>query len=66
MEFLHTPQSNVSLSDNVQRTWDPVPNTADTWTVPSSPKVPSPKPNVSQTVVKPTVGIAVFHYYHKQ
>ena len=29
----------------------------DTHTVSSSPKVPTPKPNVSEMVVKPTVGI---------
>ena len=58
VEFQHTPQSNISLSDNVHRTQDPVPATSDTWTVPSSPKIPSPKPNMSKTVVKPTVGIA--------
>ena len=58
MEFQCKPQSNTSLSDNVQRMQDPVPVTTNTQTVTSSPKVPIPKPNVSKTVVKPTVGIA--------
>ena len=58
VEFQHTPQSNISLPDNVQRTQDPVLAIADTWTVPSSPKVSTPKPNMSKGVVKPTVGIA--------
>ena len=56
--FPRIPQSNVSLSDNVKRTHDPVPANTDRHTVSSSPKVPSPKPIVSRTVVKPTVGIA--------
>ena len=47
-----------ALSDNVKRTHDPVPANTDRHTVSSSPKVPSPKPIVSKTVVKPTVGIA--------
>ena len=51
------PQSNISLSDNVKRTHDPVPTNTDTRTVSSSPKVPTPKPIVSKTVVKPTGGI---------
>ena len=58
VEFQQIPQSNVSLSDNVKRTYDPVPANMDRHTVSSSPKVPSPKPIVSKTVVKPTVGIA--------
>ena len=58
MEFQPIPQSNIALSDNVKRTHDPVPANTDTHTVSSSPKVPSPKPIVSKTVVKPTVGIA--------
>ena len=58
MEFQCIPQSNIALSDNVKRTHDPVPANTDTHTVSSSPKVPSPKPIVSKTVVKPTVGIA--------
>ena len=59
VEFpMQIPQSNISLSDNVKRTHDPVPANTDTHTVSSSPKVPSPKPIVSKTVVKPTVGIA--------
>ena len=58
MEFQCLPQSNIALSDNVKRTHDPVPANTDTHTVSSSPKVPSPKPIVSKTVVKPTVGIA--------
>ena len=58
MEFQCKPQSKTSLSDNVQRTQDPVPVTIDTQTVTSSPKIPSPKPSVSKTVVKPTVCIA--------
>ena len=58
MEFQRIPQSNTSLSDNVKRTQDPVPTNMDTHTVSSSPKVPSPKPIVSKTVVKPTVAIA--------
>ena len=58
VEFQCTPQSNISISDNAQRTQDPVSATTDTQTEPSSPKVPSPKPNVSKTVVKPIVGIA--------
>ena len=58
VEFQCKPQSNTSLSDNVQRTQDPFPVTTNTQTVTTSPKVPSPKPNVSKTVVKPTAGIA--------
>ena len=58
MEFQRIPQFNISLSDNVKRTQDPVPANTDTHTLSSSPKVPSPKPNVSKTVIKPTVGIA--------
>ena len=58
MEFQCTPQSNISLSDNVQRTQDPVPAIADTHRVPSSPKVPTPKLNMSKAVVKPPVCIA--------
>ena len=58
VEFQCKPQSNASLSDNVQRTQDPVPVTTNTQTVTASPKVPSPKPNVSKTVVKPTAAIA--------
>ena len=58
MAFQHTPQSNISLSDNVQSTQDPVPATAATQTVPSSPKILTPKPNMSKAVVKPTIGIA--------
>ena len=58
VEFQCIPQSNVALSDNVKRTQYPVPTNMDTHTVSSSPKVPSPKPSVSKTVVKPTVGIA--------
>ena len=58
VEFQRIPQSNVALSDNVKRTHDPVPANTDRHTVSSSPKVPSPKPIVSKTVVKPTVGIA--------
>ena len=57
MEFQRIPQSNISLSDNVKRTHDPVPTNTDTHTVSSSPKVPTPKPIVSKTVVKPTIGI---------
>ena len=38
-------------------TCDPDPTNTDTHTVSSSPKVPTPKPIVSKTVVKPTVGI---------
>ena len=58
MEFQCTPQSNISLSDNVQRTLDPVPPPTDIHTISSSPKVPSPKPNASKPIVKPTVGFA--------
>ena len=58
VEFQQIPQSNISLSDNVKRTHDPVPANTDTHTVSSSPKVPTPKLIVSKTVVKPTVGIA--------
>ena len=58
VEFQRIPQSNIALSDNVKRTHDPVPANTDTHTVSSSPKVPSPKPIMSKTVVKPTVGIA--------
>ena len=58
VEFQQIPQSNVALSDNVKRTHDPVPANMDTHTVSSSPKVPSPKPIVSKTVIKPTVGTA--------
>ena len=58
VEFQQIPQSNTSLSDNVKRTQDPVPTNTDTHTVSSSPKVPTPKPIVSKTVIKPTVGIA--------
>ena len=57
MEFQGIPQCNIALSDNVKRTHDPVPTNTDTHTVSSSPQVPSPKPIVSKTVVKPTVGI---------
>ena len=39
------------------RTQDPVPANTETHTVPSSPKVPTPKPIVSKTVIKPTAGI---------
>ena len=58
MEFQCIPQYNIALSDNVKRTHDPVPANTATHTVSSSPKVPTPKPIVSKTVVKPTVGIA--------
>ena len=58
MEFQQIPQSNIALSDNVKRTHDPVHANTDRHTVSSSPKVPTPKPIVSKTVVKPTVGIA--------
>ena len=57
MEFQCRPQSNTSLSDNVQK-HRTLFQLLQTQTVTSSPKVPSPKPNVSKTVVKPTVGIA--------
>ena len=57
VEFQCTPQSNISLLDDVQRTQNPVPPPMDTHTVSSSPKVPNPKPNMSKTVIKPTVGI---------
>ena len=57
VEFQRVPQSNVALSDNVKRTHDPVPANMNRHTVSSSPKVPSPKPIVSKTVVEPTVGI---------
>ena len=57
VEFQQIPQSNISLSDYVKRTQDPVPANTDTHTEPSSPKVPTPKPVVSKTVVKPTVDI---------
>ena len=58
VEFQCILQSNISLSDNVQRTQDHVPATADTQTVHSSPKVPTPKPNITKAVVKPNVGTA--------
>ena len=58
VEFQRICQSNTSLSDNVKRTQDPVPTNTDTHTVSSGPKVQTPKPIVSKTVVKPTVGIA--------
>ena len=58
VEFQRIPQSNISLSDNVKRTHDPVPANTDTQTESSSPEVPTAKPIVSKTVVKPTVGIA--------
>ena len=57
VEFHRIPQSNIALSDNVKRTHDPVPANMDRHTVSSRPKVPTPKPIVSKTVVKPTVGI---------
>ena len=57
VEFQCIPQSNIALSNNVQRTHDPVPAITDTQTESSSPKVPTAKPTVSKTVVKPTVGI---------
>ena len=58
VEFQCIPQSNIALSDNVKRTQDPVPTNTDTHTVSFSPKVLTPKPIVSKTVVKPTVGTA--------
>ena len=36
---------------------NPVPTNMDTHTISSSPKVRTPKPIVSKTVVKPTAGI---------
>ena len=57
VEFQYIPQSNISLSDNVKRTHDPVPANTDTQTESSSPKVPTAKPIVSKTVVKPIVSI---------
>ena len=59
VEFQCILQSNISLSDNVKRTQNPVAANMDTHTVSSSPKVPTPKvKNMSKTVVKPAVGIA--------
>ena len=58
VEFQRIPHSNIALSDNVKRTHDPVHTNTDTQTESSSPKVPTAKPIVSKTVVKPIVGIA--------
>ena len=41
----------------LKRTQDPAPANTDTHREPASPKVPTPKPIVSKTVIKPTVGI---------
>ena len=55
---VQTHNSIQYFSVNGQRTQDPVPTTADMWTVHFSPKVPTPKPNMSKAIVKPTVGTA--------